>query len=166
MKVHAHAHAHVCTHTVSLSHIPKLVGWLISEMWLNWNILAESNFSFSFVWERNQNPEEFRRKKQLTKHGVGANASYYKPSVLWESVQVSLCSDVFEIHASLVAQTVKNLPAVQETRVRSLGWEDPLEKEKAAHFSILDWKISWTEEPGGLQSMGSQRVGCNWVTNT
>ena len=61
--------------------------------------------------------------------------------------------------ASLVAQLVKNLPAVQETRVRSLGWEDPLEKEMATHSSILAWKISWTEGPGGLQSMGSQRVG-------
>ena len=60
---------------------------------------------------------------------------------------------------SLVAQSVKNLPAVQETWVRSLGWEDPLEKEMATHSSILAWKISWTEEPGGLQSMGSQRVG-------
>ena len=68
--------------------------------------------------------------------------------------------------ASLVAQSVKNLPAVQETQVRSLGWEDPLEKEMATHPSILAWKISWTEEPGGLQSMGSQRVGHNWVTNT
>ena len=61
--------------------------------------------------------------------------------------------------ASLVAQLVKNLPAVQETQVRSLGWEDPLEKEMATHSSILAWKISWTEEPGGLQSMGLQRVG-------
>ena len=63
--------------------------------------------------------------------------------------------------ASLVAQSVKNLPAVQETRVRSLSWEDPLEKEMATHSNILAWKISWTEEPGGLQSMGSQRVGHN-----
>ena len=48
---------------------------------------------------------------------------------------------------------------MQETRVQSLGWEDPLEKEMAAHSSILAWEIPWTEEPGGLQSMGSQRVG-------
>ena len=61
----------------------------------------------------------------------------------------------------LVAQLVKNLPAVQETWVRSLGQEDPLEKEMATHSSILAWKIPWTEEPGGLQSMGSQRVGHN-----
>ena len=61
--------------------------------------------------------------------------------------------------ASLVAQSVKSLPAEQETRIQSLSWEDPLEKKMATHSSILAWKISWTEEPGGLQSMVSQRVG-------
>ena len=61
--------------------------------------------------------------------------------------------------ASLVAQMVKHLPTMQETQVRSLGREDPLEKEMATHSSTLVWKIPWTEEPGGLQSMGSQRVG-------
>ena len=60
--------------------------------------------------------------------------------------------------ASLVAQMVKRLSAMQETRVRSLGWEDPLEKEMAAHSSILAWKIPWTAEPGRLLSMGLQRV--------
>ena len=60
---------------------------------------------------------------------------------------------------SLVAQTVKYLSTMQETRVRSLGQEDPLEKEIAAHSSTIAWKIPWTEEPGRLQSMGSQRVG-------
>jgi len=62
------------------------------------------------------------------------------------------------IRASLVAQTVKNLPAIWESWVQSLGWEDPLEKGKATHSSILAWKIPWTEEPGELQSMGSQRL--------
>ena len=57
-----------------------------------------------------------------------------------------------------MAQMVKNLPARQGTQVGSLGWEDPLEKEMATHTSILAWRIPWTEEPGGLQSMGSQRV--------
>ena len=56
---------------------------------------------------------------------------------------------------SLVAQTVKRLPAMPETRVQSLGWEDPLEKEMATHSRTLAWKIPWTEEPGRLQSMGS-----------
>ena len=68
-----------------------------------------------------------------------------------------------------VAQTVKNLPAMQETqvmRVWSLVWEDPLEKGTATHSSILAWRIPWTEEPGGLQSMGSQRVGHDWATFT
>ena len=65
----------------------------------------------------------------------------------------------FLLWASLVVQLVKNLPAVQETWVLSLGWEDPLEKEMATYSSILAWRISWTEELGGLQSMGSQRVG-------
>ena len=58
-----------------------------------------------------------------------------------------------------VAQTVKNLPAMQETQVRSLGWEDPLEKEMTICSSIIAWRIPWTEDPGRLQSMGSQRVG-------
>ena len=58
-----------------------------------------------------------------------------------------------------MAQTVKNPPAMQETWVQSLGQEDPLEKGKATHSSILTWRIPWTEEPGGLQSMESQRVG-------
>jgi len=61
---------------------------------------------------------------------------------------------------------VKNLPAVQETWVRSLGGEDLLEKEMATHSRVLAWKIPWTEEPGGLQSLGSQRVGDDRVTNT
>ena len=58
-----------------------------------------------------------------------------------------------------MAQRVKNLPSMQETQVQSLGWEDSLEKEMATHSSILAWRIPWTEEPGGLQSMGLQRVG-------
>ena len=60
--------------------------------------------------------------------------------------------------ASLVAQMVKNLPAMQETCIRSLSWEDSLEEGMAAHSSILAWRILWTEEPGGLQSMGLQRL--------
>ena len=61
--------------------------------------------------------------------------------------------------ASLVAQTVKRLPVLRETRFQSLGWEDTLEKEMATHSSTFAWKIPWTEEPGRLQSMGSQKVG-------
>ena len=66
---------------------------------------------------------------------------------------------------SLMAQTVKHLSTMQETQVRSLGQEDPLEKEKATHSTIHAWKIPWTEEPGGLQSIGLQKVGHNWITS-
>ena len=68
--------------------------------------------------------------------------------------------------ASLVAQMVKNLLAMQETWVWSLGWDDPLQKGMATYSSILAWRIPWPEEPGRLQSMGSQRVRHNWTTNT
>ena len=75
---------------------------------------------------------------------------------------MAVCGDECGIwsrfQASLVAQLVKNLPAMQETRVRFLGWEDPLEKEMAIYSSTLAWKIPWTEEPDRLQSMG-RRVG-------
>ena len=71
----------------------------------------------------------------------------------------------YEYPFPLVAQMVKNLPAMQETHVRSLDWEDPLEKGMTTHSSILAWRIPWTEEPGELQSTGSQRVRHDWVTN-
>ena len=64
--------------------------------------------------------------------------------------------NIFPVRSFLVAQLVKNPPAMQEIWVQSLDWEDPLEKEMAIHSSILAWRIPWTEEPGGLQSMGLQ----------
>ena len=67
--------------------------------------------------------------------------------------------------ASLVAQTVKRLPTMRETRVRSLGREDPVEKKMATHSSILAWKIPWTEDPGRLQSMGSQKDTTEQLNN-
>ena len=69
-----------------------------------------------------------------------------------------------DLRASLVAQTVRNPPAMQETRVQCLGWEDPLEKGMATHSCILAWRIPWTEEPGRLQSRRSQRAGHDWET--
>ena len=75
-------------------------------------------------------------------------------------------AEVWTLVAWLVAQMVKNLPAMQETRIRALGQEDPLERGMATQSSILAWRIPCTEEPGGLQSMGLQRVGHDWETNT
>ena len=80
--------------------------------------------------------------------------------IIW-SIRVSGEHLEHGLHRSLMAQTVKNLPAVQETWVQLLGQEDPLEKEMPIHSSILTWRIPWTEDPGGLQSMRSQRVGHN-----
>ena len=68
--------------------------------------------------------------------------------------------------ASLMAQMVKNLPAMQETWVRFLDWKDPLEKRMVTHSGIIVWRVSWTKEPHRLQSMGLQRVGHDWATNT
>ena len=76
-----------------------------------------------------------------------------------------IMSKLYE-RASLVVQMVKNLPVMQETWVQSLGREDPLEEGMATHSRILAWRIPWTEEPGGLQSMGSQRVRHAWEINT
>ena len=78
---------------------------------------------------------------------------------------MELSSNIYLNKTSLVAQTVKRLPAMWETRVRFLDREDPLEKEMAIHSSTLVWKIPWTEEPDRLQSMGSQRVRHDWATS-
>ena len=77
-----------------------------------------------------------------------------------------MCSTAFQLRVSLEAQMVENLPVMQETWVRSPSWEDPLEKGIATHSSILAWRIPWTEEPSGLQSMELQRVGHDRSTNT
>ena len=81
--------------------------------------------------------------------------------IKWENSREMLESKEPRTGASLVAQRLKRLPAMRETWVQSLGWEDPLEKEMATHSSILAWRVPWTEEPGGLHSTGSQRVGHN-----
>ena len=73
--------------------------------------------------------------------------------------RVGLSNFHFHCETSLVAQMIKRLPTMQETRVRSLGWKDPLAKEMVTHSSTLVWKIPWMEEPGKLQPMGLQRVG-------
>ena len=82
-----------------------------------------------------------------------------KPCSFWVFIEASLMT-------SLVVQMVKNPPAMQETQVQSLGQEDPPEKGMATQSSFLAWRIPWTEEPGGLPTMGLQRVGHDWETNT
>ena len=86
--------------------------------------------------------------------------TYWKLKAWKEYMTLSLWVTLYFV----VAQWVKNLPATQETWVQSLGWEDALEKGMATHSSILAWRIPWTEEPGVLQMMGSQKVRHNWAT--
>ena len=85
-------------------------------------------------------------------------------ATLWTVACQAPLSMGFSRGASLIVQTVKSLSATWETWVQPLGWEDPLEKEMAIHSSILAWKMPWTEEPGGLQSLGLQKVGPNLAT--
>ena len=90
------------------------------------------------------------------------------PWLISKEVYIIVTPREFSLHlclqrmSSLVAQTVKRLPAMQETQIRSLGQEDPWWKEMATHSSTLAWKVPWMEEPAGLQPMGSHRVGHDW----
>ena len=85
---------------------------------------------------------------------------------LFVCLLLSFVCKLYALQAFLVAQTVKNLPAIQETLVWSLFGEDPVEKKMTTHSSILAWRVRWTEKPGELHTIESQRVGCNWVINT
>ena len=85
----------------------------------------------------------------------------YLPLLVTQYLIYALCWS----GTSLLAQTIKHLPTMLETQVLSLVWEDPLESEMATHSSTLAWEIPWTEEPGRLQSMGSQRIRRNWETS-
>ena len=100
-----------------------------------------------------------------TQHKTHANDQERRSSCLFRSMW-NLSATMYHRGTSLVAQMVKNLPPVQETRVHSLGREDHLEKEMAIHSSILAWRTLWTEAPAGLQSMRLQRVRHNWAANT
>ena len=94
----------------------------------------------------------YQRKKVVEIH------MWYKQASLKRRIQKPSYTN------TLMAQMVKNLRTMQETQVQSLGWEEPLEKGMATKSSILAWRIQWTEEPGGLQSVGSQRVRHNWAS--
>ena len=101
------------------------------------------------------------------RHWVRILTCFPQPLLFLNAVVSAQINTVLGLNeSSLVAQMVKNLSVMQETRVWSLGQEDPLEKEMPTHSSILAWRILWAEEAGGLQSMGLQRVRHDWVTNT
>ena len=102
-------------------------------------------------------------------HSFACLHSFTKYVSIYKQHFVQICIYlvyIYYIYLLLMAQMVKNLPAMQDTQVWSLGQEDPLEKEMATHSSILAWRIPWTKEPGRLGSKGSKRVRHVWATNT
>ena len=103
--------------------------------------------------------------KNIPKKRTCSSASFENPSSINSETCVWFPGSIL-LMRFLVAQMVNNLPAMQETQVQSLGQEDSLEEGMAMHSSILAWRISWTEKPGRVQSMGSQRVGHDWAINT
>ena len=126
--------------------------------------LQLSSFSVKYLFFPLQVPKE-KRANIYCAQILNSNDDL----ILFSLAQLSsvwLVASLLQQGASLVVQMVKNLPAMQESWVQSLGWEDPLEKGMATHSSILAWRISWTAGPGGLQSMGLQTVGHDWMTNT
>ena len=138
--------------TTSLPAMPET--WVWSVGWEDPLEEGMATHSSILAWRMSMNREDW----QAIVHGVAKSQTR-----LGDQVQHSTRT---MRGASLVAQMLKNLPAMQETQVLSLGREDPLEKGISTHSSVLAWKIPWTEEPGGLQSIGLQRVSHDWVTNT
>ena len=122
--------------------------WVGQKLHLGFPVILWSSPSTGFV------EDNFSRDQGGREYGVGMIEVHSIYGILY------FCWD------SLMAQMVKKLPAMQETWVRSLGWEDALEKGMVTHSSILAWRIPWTEQPGTLYPIGSQRVGHDWVTNT
>ena len=152
----------MCSHALSgfqskcrekITNKVKIRASLVAQMIKNLPAMPKTRVQ-SLGWEESLQPTPVFLQKSLVATAYGVAESWTK----W------LCNLTLSLWASLVAQTVKYLPAMWETWVRSLGREFPLEKEMETHSSTLTWKIPWTEEPGRLQSMGSQRVGHDWAT--
>ena len=114
----------------------------------------------SFLW-LSTIPSHICKRSFFIHSFVNGHTDFFHVLAIVNSGAMNIGVHIFFLRlcTSLVVQTVKRLSMMQETQVRSLGWEDPLEKEMAIHSSTIAWKIPWTEEPGRLQSMGSQRVG-------
>ena len=117
------------------------------------------HFSLLCIGEGNGNPFQCSCLENPRDGGAWWAAVYGVAQSQTQLKRLSSSSRLFYSRASLVAQRLKRLPPMWETQVQSLGREDPLEEEMATHSSVLAWRIPWTGEPGGLQSMGSQRVG-------
>ena len=137
-----------------------------SQSWTRLKRLSSSSL-FDFLWFPKCRFRQFLIREWSQSRKMEGQLRILQPwgRVLVLPQGISFSSESVCTITFLVAQTVKHLPTMQETRVQSLGQEDPLEKEMATYSSILPWKIPWTEKPGRLQSMGSQRVGHDWTTS-
>ena len=121
----------------------------------------------SLQYSCQENPTD-RGAWQAAVHGVTKSWTQLKrlSTLAFNWIKINQLFIWHPLCSFLVAQTVKNLPAMQETWIWSLGWKDPLEKEMATHSSILAWRIQWIEKSDGLLSMGSQSTGHDWATST
>ena len=164
---------------------PMHFSYVNEPMHLLWNlpffkmVCLRLIFSFRKTWAGNGSTNQYSSQLFYGQGDDTPHATLSQKCILWERGPVRwlnslspwdglsclIKSFLTDIMGSPVALMVKNLPVMQENRVRSLGWEDFLEKEIATHSSILAWRIPWTREFGGLQSMGLQRVGHDWATN-
>ena len=134
---------------------------LMQAGWAFWNIHLNSPTAWHRIWSMGA-PNCWQRMSEWIQQ-VSSNLSRVPVS----NTFTGNLSHVMNLLGSFPGgSVVKNPPAMQETWVWSLGWEDPLEKEMATHSNILAWKLQWTEEPGGLQSMGSQRMILLLMANT
>ena len=159
-----------CVATVWASEMPGIWGSCVGCVVGTWCVCAVQWWvmtSKRWVGPKFHCPECQTKERRLPTGQRGVQKCSDPLELLWAQRRVGLedfrAGSVasWASQASLVAQLLKNPPTTSETWVRSLGWEDPLEKEKATHSSFLAWRIPWT-----IQSMGSQRVGHNWVTFT
>ena len=128
-------------------HALPLMGWLVSPQ-------QDMLRSPQWIWPR------LETESEAVIRGVAPWIRWCQTSASRKNLKTFLL-----FKTSLVAQKVKRLPTTQETWVRSLSWEDLLEKEMATTSSLLAWRIPWTEEPGGLQSTGLQRIGHDWASS-
>ena len=126
----------------------------MSDPGIPWTLACHSPLSMEFSRQEHWSGLPFPSPGDLPDPGIEPRSPALQADPLLSEPSMATHSSI--LRASLVTQLVKTLPAIQETRVRSLGQGDPLEKKMATYSCVLVWKIPWTEEPGGLESMGSQ----------